>query len=214
VDKNDKNSTRIEKASHIVELLQSAREGVDHLNDFVSHTCFVLTRASGHSAYRQFDLLRSKPVTGISGSLRGRVRSLRWRVAFERLDTLGRWSERLGEALDLTGLVLDFAHSLLNSWHRVRAEMDSEDTWDTKSAKIATQIASVCLRSASFKYRSSALDAFRRVERGVHAGRWAGGTLGYDVSHPSRLGQFADLPTLELSHGRILLRTAIISTGS
>src|ERR1039457_6546360 len=123
----NKNDARIEKAAHIVELLQTWEERAGHLGDFVSHTCSVMTRALGHAGYRRFDLLRSMPVKGINGSLRGIVKNQRWRVAFDQAGRIGKASETFGEGIGATAVVLEFAHGILGSWHRVRAEMDSQD---------------------------------------------------------------------------------------
>ena len=188
----NKDGGRIEKASHIIEVLQTRNQSRGHLNDLVSHTCFIMKRVFGSAAYRQFDLVRSKPVRNLEGSLRGGVKSLRWRVAFDRLNSIGLASETVGDVLDVEEAVLDFAHGLLGSWHHMRAEMNSGDTWDAKSAKVSTQIVSICLRAALFKYKSTALNAVHDVARGVHAGSWAGGVLGCNVTNPGRSRQFVD----------------------
>ena len=172
--KTNEKRAKFEQAAHIIEIEQKVEEGVGTLNDSVRVTCFILTRVTGSEAYRRFDYWHSAPIRNFAGSYRGVVRSRRWRIAFDKLGRVSAASKVFGEGLDAMAVVLEFARRLLTSWHLMRTEMRSGDTWDTKSAKIATQIVSICLRSATLEWKSMILG-------GLSVAGWAGNKMGRDI---------------------------------
>lgn len=99
---------------------------------------------AGFEAYRKYDWIRNAPILNDAGTLKGMVVSARWAAVFHFAD----------KSVDVTNKVALFASlgtNIARSFGDVESIVGSNDPWNLKGARLADQVASICLRTVGGK---------------------------------------------------------------
>jgi hypothetical protein len=92
-------------------------------------------------AFRRYDWIADAPVRNLSGNFRGIVISKRWATVFH-------FTENALKPVERIALVAALADNLFKARQQTAAILGSADSWDTKAARLSTQVSSVMLRTA------------------------------------------------------------------
>ncbi len=126
------------------EALHSFIEIASEASNPVGGSLVAARAIAGFQAYRKYDWIRNVPVLNEAGNLRGMVVSARWAAVFHFAD----------KSADVTGKVTLFASlgaNIAQSFGDVEDILQSNDPWSLKGARLADQVASICLRTAGGK---------------------------------------------------------------
>jgi hypothetical protein len=144
---------RPEKGTWFLELV--ARKGGNEVNHHSIHAAveignnyaektergFKIARAIAASeAFRKYNWIKNVPVRNLSGNLRGMVVSKRWATVFH-------FAEDVLKPVEKVALLAALAENTAKAHHQIDTILNSTDSWDSKAARLSTQVSSVMIRT-------------------------------------------------------------------
>ena len=100
----------------------------------------ALKAIAASEAFRKYDWLTSMPITNDAGDFRGMVISGRWGAVFN-------FSSEVGDVVGNIAILASFATNLVQASSQIDTIWHSNDTWETKGARISTQVSSAAIRT-------------------------------------------------------------------
>jgi hypothetical protein len=93
-------------------------------------------------AFRKYNWIKNAPVHNVSGNLRGMVISKRWAVVFD-------FAESSLKVVEKVAILAALAQNIAAAHHNFDTVIQSSDRWDSKAARISTQVSSVMIRTVA-----------------------------------------------------------------
>ncbi|HEV7676402.1 MAG TPA: hypothetical protein VGQ12_17860 [Candidatus Angelobacter sp.] len=121
--------------------IHAAVEIADKTADKAEGSLKTVKAISASEAFRRYDWIKNAPVRNTSNNLRGMVISKRWAAVFH-------FAEDALKPVEKIALFAALADNLFKARQQTAAILDSADSWDTKAARLSTQVSSVMLRTA------------------------------------------------------------------
>lgn len=112
----------------------------NRISEKVETVAKIAKAVSASEAFRKYDWLRNAPVRNASGNFRGMVVSKRWATVFN-------FAEDALQPIEKIALLAALAGNIVNAHHRIDSILASKDGWDTKAARLSTQVSSIAIRT-------------------------------------------------------------------
>jgi hypothetical protein len=100
----------------------------------------VARAIAASEAFRKYNWLKNAPVPNLSGNFRGMVVNKRWASVFHL-------AEDALKPIEKVALLAALAENIVKTHHQIDAILKSKDGWDTKAARLSTQISSIAIRT-------------------------------------------------------------------
>jgi hypothetical protein len=102
----------------------------------------VARAVAASEAFRRYNWIKNVPVRNISGNLRGMVVSKRWAVLFH-------FTEDVLKPVERVAIFAALAENVAKAHEEMRMIIHSTGSWDTKAARLSTQVSSVMIRTVA-----------------------------------------------------------------
>jgi hypothetical protein len=116
-----------------VEIVGKTMDGADN-------AVKVARAIAASEAFRKYDWVRNAPVRNLAGNFRGMVLSSRWAAAYH-------FAESGLEVVEKVAVVAAIAVNIANASEEIEGILRSKDSWDTKAARLSTQVSSISTRT-------------------------------------------------------------------
>jgi hypothetical protein len=100
----------------------------------------VARAISASEAFRKYDWLRNAPVRNSAGNFRGMVVNRKWATVFH-------FAEGALKPIEKIALLAALAENLAKAHHHIDVILKSKDGWDTKAARLSTEVSSIAIRT-------------------------------------------------------------------